>query len=257
MNTPAELSNVLRSMGLTEGDSVIVHSSFRSLKPFDDGPREVVDAILNVIGPNGNLMLPTFNYSSPPPEPYYDPRETPCRTGAIAELGRQRADAVRSLHPTHSVAVIGPEATALTEGHLHTRTFGPGCPVDRLARCGGKVLLLGMDHTTNSMIHVAEEHAQIPKPPRADPTQRFRVRKPDGSFIDHLLDSSTSCSLGFETAARVAQTTRTDLGNCVLQLMNGQTLIDDLVNLLHEQPTALLCDRPDCHRCRTIERNLS
>jgi len=62
MSTTIEkLTNALRQLGLIEGNSLIVHSSFRSLKPFDGGPLDVLRAIRSVIGPRGNIVLPAFN----------------------------------------------------------------------------------------------------------------------------------------------------------------------------------------------------
>jgi len=254
--TITDLERALRSIGLDAGDSLIVHSSFRSLRPFDGGPGDVLDTILRVIGPQGNLMLPTFNYSRPLPEPYFDPAGTPCRTGVIPELGRQRAGALRSLHPTHSVAVIGADAQVLTEGHLDGRTFGIGSPVDRLAERGGKVFLLGVDHTTNSTIHVAEEHAGLPKVDRADRPPFASVLMPDGTLREHPLDSSPSCSHGFERIAPAVSAARVTLGACVLQIMDARQLIATVVQRLRDDPTALLCDNPACASCRGIERNL-
>jgi aminoglycoside 3-N-acetyltransferase len=260
VNTPADLSNALIAMGLVAGDSLIMHSSFRSLKPFDAGPLDVVDVILNIIGPSGNLMLPTFGYSTSLPEPYFDVDQTPGRTGAINELGRCRSGAVRSLHPTHSVAVIGPDANQLTANHLSNRTVGVGSPIDRLAKLGGKVLLLGVDHTANTMIHIGEEHAKQPKVGRAEPNKHPKVRMPDGSIIEHKLDSSTSCSAGFQTldapmrAAGAVNDSR--LGECAMMLMRGQDIIDIVVRMLNENRRALMCDNSDCRYCRGTERNL-
>jgi len=251
--TTADLEQALRSTGLVAGDSLIVHSSFRSLRPFEGDAQDVLDTILRVIGSSGNLMLPTFNYSRPLPEPCFDPVTTPCRTGVVPELGRQRAEAVRSLHPTHSVAAIGPDAETLTERHLDGRTFGIGSPIDRLAQRGGKVLLLGVDHTTNSTIHVAEEHAGVPKANRPDRPSFARVLLADGSVIEHPLDSSPSCSLGFERIAPFVLAERTTLGGCLLQMLDGGALIATVVQRLGEHPTALLCDNPECVSCRAIE----
>src|ERR1051325_3552325 len=161
--TKAQLARAFRDLGLVAGDSLIVHSSFRSIAPVEGGPMGLIEALLEVIGPGGNLMLPTFNYTRPIPEPYFDPETTPGRTGIIPESGRKHPAAVRSLHPSHSVAVIGPAAEELTRDHLKVRAFGIGSPIDRLAQKGGMVLLLGVGHISNSLIHIAEEYAGVPK----------------------------------------------------------------------------------------------
>lgn len=256
------LAQMLRDIGLGAGDSVIVHSSLRSLGPVESGPEGVIDALLEAVGPHGNLMLPTFNYSHPLPQPHYDRVATACRTGAIPETGRKRPEAIRSLHPTHSVAVIGPDARELTDDHLSVRAFGVGSPIDRLAQRGGKVLLLGVGHTSNSTIHVGEEHGGLPKPPKDYHPGAFaaKVLLPDGKVIEHALDSSPSCSAAFEAAAlplRQAQAIRDGrIGGCLVQLMPGQAVIDAVVCLIHEHPGAMLCTNPNCVSCTGVRRNL-
>ena len=259
-HTQNDLAGVLRMLGLAEGDSLIVHSSFRSLQPFEADPEAVVDVILQLIGPSGNLMLPTFNYTSSLPEPYFDPDQTPCRTGIIPELGRQREDAIRSLHPTHSVAVIGPEAVRLCERHLEGRAFGIDSPIDRLAEMGGKILLIGVGHEANSAIHVAEERAGLPKVNHKDPMPILKIKAPSGTIIQHQLDSSPSCSSDF---GAVEEPLRNNdfiadgrIGGCLLQLISAKAAIDQAVAMIREDPTALLCGRAECRLCPGVRRNL-
>ena len=253
----ADLTHALRELGIEPGDGVIVHSSCRSLGPVEGGADTVIDALLEVIGTGGNLMLPTFNYSRPVPDPYYDPATTPCRTGIIPEIGRQRPNAVRSLHPTHSVAVIGADADWLTRDHLAVRVFGVDSPVDRLAQRGGKVLLLGVGHTSNSTVHVAEEHAGLPKPHRAE---ELKLLMPDGRIATHTLDSSASCSAGFgavEYGMRSHGEIRDHrLGSCLIQLMHGLGVIRRVREMIAAQPDVLLCTRDDCRSCQGVRRNL-
>ena len=258
--TQAELLAVFRDVGLSEGDSVIVHSSLRSIGPVEGGADAVLDALLATIGTRGNLMLPTFNYSRPLPEPYFDPASTPGQTGILPEIGRKRPGAVRSLHPTHSVAVLGPDADALTRDHLAVRAFGVGSPIDRLAQRGGKVLLVGVGHTSNSMIHVAEEYAGIPKASWYDPLPHIKLRLPDGSVIAHLLDTSPSCSAAFGGAEyalrRYGEIRDIRLNSCMLQLMAGQDVIRRVVAVIEEKPDVLLCTSAACRPCTQARRRL-
>ncbi len=256
----AQLVAGFRAVGLAAGDRVIVHSSCRSLGPVEGGAETVLDALIEAIGPAGNLMLPTFNYTRPLPEPYYDPAETPSRTGILPELGRRRPGAIRSLHPTHSVAVIGPDAAALTRDHHRVPAFGLGSPIDRLAQRDGKVLLLGVGHTGNSMIHVAEEHAGLPKVSWYDPLPWVKLRTPEGAIESIQLDPSASCSLAFGGAEGILR--RHDeirderLGTAFLQLMRGRAVIGRVGELLREKPDHLLCTRVGCRPCRETRARL-
>lgn len=250
----------LQGAGLRPGDNVVLHSSFRRIGPVEGGPETVIEALLHAIGPAGNLMLPTFNYSRPLPEPHYDPATMPCRTGIIPELGRQRPDAVRSLHPTHSVAVIGPDARALTDDHLKVRAFGLGSPLDLLARRGGKVLLIGVGQTSNSTLHLAEEHAGIPKGAVYDPMPTVKIRVNSEHIIEHQLDSSPSCSVAFEAAAytlrRHGAIADFRLGAALSQVMAAQDVVAYIVDLLRAEPEALLCSDPHCKSCYGTRANL-
>ncbi len=255
-----DITRGLRELGLTAGDNLIVHSSMRHLGPVEGGTDTVIDAILEVIGIKGNLMLPTFNYVHPVPSPYYDPRETPGRTGILPEVGRRRREAVRSLHPTHSVAVIGPDAGRLTAGHLAQRVFGVGSPVDLLAREGGKVLLLGVGQTSNSTIHVAEEHAGLPKGPWPAGLPVVKIRRPDGTFLSHQLDTSCSCSASFEGAEwalRAHGEIRDARIGGVCRLMLGRDIIRRVGEMIREKPDILLCTWEHCAPCTAARRRLA
>jgi aminoglycoside 3-N-acetyltransferase len=258
--TRDDIARGLRELGLTKGDSLIVHSSMRHLGPVEGGADTVIDAILEVIGPTGNLVLPTFNYVQPVPLPYYDPGGTPGRTGTLPEVGRKRPQAVRSLHPTHSVAVIGPAAERLTAGHLSQRVFGVGSPVDLLAQGGGKVLLLGVGQTSNSTIHVAEEHAGMPKGPWTAELPVVKIRRPDGTFLSHQLDTSCSCSAAFE-GAEYALRSHGEIrdarigGGC--RLMLGRDVIRRVVDMIRQKPDILLCRWEHCPPCTVARRRLA
>ena len=91
--------------------------------------------------------------------PIFDPVNTPCWTGQIPETFRKRPDAVRSMHPTHSVAAIGADAHLMTQDHWFSVT-----PCDEYSSYGklarqsdGYILLIGVDHQSSTMFHHVEE----------------------------------------------------------------------------------------------------
>lgn len=258
--TAKDLVTAFREVGLSPGDSFIVHSSYRSLGRVEGGPEAVIDAMLEAIGPRGNLVLPTFNYTGNIAEPYFDPAAVRCLTGIIPELGRKRPAAVRSLHPTHSVAVIGPDAHELTKDHMAFRSVGIGSPVDRLAKMGGKVLLLGVGNTSNTMVHVGEEHADFPKASWSDEPAFAKVLMPDGRVVTHEIDTSTSCSTGFDAVEyplrRHGEIRDFTVAGSKLKLMSGEDVIKRVCEIIEEKPDILLCTRPGCRPCTGARRNL-
>lgn len=161
-----DIARDLRGLGLAPGDLVLVHSSLSSLGYVEGGADAVVDALLMAVAPDGTVLVPTLTGSAQldaAHPPVYDPDETPCWTGLIPETFRRRPDAVRSLHPTHSVAAIGTRARELTAGHEHSLTpCGPDSPYGRLVRSGGYILLLGVGHQVNTTFHLVEETVGVP-----------------------------------------------------------------------------------------------
>lgn len=248
----SDIAAAFRKVGLETGDSLIVHSSFRSLGPVAGGPTTVIQTLLDVIGPEGNLMFPTFN-SPPAAEPYFDPDKTPARTGIIPEMGRAWPGAVRSLHPTHSVAVIGPDAEVLTRGHLDCRAVGAGSPLDRLAKMGGKILMIGVKNNTNTTVHVGEEYAGARKVLQFFKVPSIKVRLPDGKIIDHQLDTSPSCSVAFSAIdyplRRKGQLTDGRLGGAKILLMRGSDVIETVCEMIGDKADVLLCTWEGCKTC--------
>ena len=117
---PRNLTEGFRSLGLTEGDTLIVHSSLKSLGYVHGGARTVIESLLTVIGQAGTLVVPTLTgkrEDSPNCPPVFDVRKTPCWTGIIPETVRNMDGVTRSLHPTHSVAALGSRKLAMTSGH--------------------------------------------------------------------------------------------------------------------------------------------
>jgi aminoglycoside 3-N-acetyltransferase len=143
----------LTQVGLADGDLVQVHSSLSAFGYVEGGADTVVDALLEVVGEEGTVMMPTFNHGN---VDIFDINQTPSVNGAITNALRERPGAYRSMHPTHPYAAIGFVARELVEGHLAAGTFGNESPLGKLAIWGGKVLLLGVGPNVNTAAHIGE-----------------------------------------------------------------------------------------------------
>ena len=107
--TRGRIADALRQLGVRPGDVLMLHSSLRSLGHVVGGAATVVDALLEVLGPSGTLVGPSFNYATAQaPGFVFDPLNTPSDMGAIADEIRRRAGNLRSRHLTHSISAIGP-----------------------------------------------------------------------------------------------------------------------------------------------------
>lgn len=149
----ARLRRDLRALGLKAGMDVMVHSSLSRIGVVAGGADAVIDALLAVIGPQGTLLMPSFNHGL---AALYNPMTTPTTNGAIPDAFWRRFAAHRSLHGTHAVAAIGPRAEAYVEGHLEAGVWGPDSPIGRLVRARGWILCLGVTPASATVQHVAE-----------------------------------------------------------------------------------------------------
>ena len=179
--TKEQLIQQLRDMGIKPTDNLLVHSSMKSLGPVEGGADTVLDALMEAV-PEGLLILPTHTWKQMCEEySFFNPETEPVCVGILPELFRKRPGVVRSLHPTHSVAVCGKGAEDYIRGEENCTTPCPpnGC-WGRLKDIGAKILLLGVTHTRNTYIHGIEECFNIPERFTDKPT-RFQVKMPDGS----------------------------------------------------------------------------
>jgi aminoglycoside 3-N-acetyltransferase len=151
-----ELANQLRALGLQPGDSVLVHSSFRSLGIAD--PERILGALVEVLGPEGTLLMPALSFEQQPHH-HHETRITPCCVGFLPEYFRTRPGTLRSLHPTHSVCAVGAKARSMLCDHrLDTTPCGPHSPFRHNLESGGKILMIGCGLRPNTTMHAVEEY---------------------------------------------------------------------------------------------------
>ncbi|MCD6289985.1 MAG: AAC(3) family N-acetyltransferase [Anaerolineae bacterium] len=257
--TQERIAADLRKLGLGAGDRVFFHSSLRSIGYVEGGAEAVVRAFQEVFGPTGTVMVPTFAWEYR----RFEVLRTPSQVGRITEVFRRQPGVLRSWHPTHSVSVWGADAAELIEGHHLMPGLGPDSPPARLAGLGGYVLLLGVGHNRNSTIHVGEACANVPYWGRTWPVPKdpVVVVLPGGEIIDVPLLHPPGCSAGFDAVGPVLEARgvvrKGFVGAAPVQLMRGQDLIDVVVDMLRENPAALLCSNPACASCRRAREILA
>ena len=71
--TVQSLGSELRALGLTSGDTVLAHSSASSLGFVAGGTQAVVQALLDVLGPDGTLVVPTHTPDNTDPADWRNP----------------------------------------------------------------------------------------------------------------------------------------------------------------------------------------
>ncbi len=259
MVTRQEITADLRGLGVGSGDLLAVHSSLKSLGWVEGGPEEVIEAFLDVLGPTGNLVMPVFSFtfSSLDATALYDPDRSSSKVGAITETFRKDPRTVTSLHPTHSVGVIGPLAEELTFGHLGSSPLGRGSPFDRLRERDGTILMIGCDLTSCSILHVYEVLADLPYIDvafRRDKDHELAgIGRNGKKMIGLELYEIPGCSGGFTKAEPVIEEQgvlrRGRIGDADCFHFSSLVAGEVLVSELQKTPDLLLCDNPECQIC--------
>ncbi len=199
--TVEDLRRKLAALGIGAGDTLLVHSSFDAFEGFQGKPSDVIGALQALAGPNGLLMMPTMIFSGTAVDyarsnPLFDVQRTPSRMGLVTELFRRSPGVVRSVHPTHPVALWGRDAEAVATGHhLALTPCGAGSPYAALLARRGKIVLLGTGINVLTFYHMLEEllEAELPVSPFTTEVYRLRSKLRDGQIVE------TECRL-FEPA---------------------------------------------------------
>ena len=158
-----QLKDQLKSMGLKGDETILIHSSMKSIGEVDGGADAVLDAWMEYFK-DGLLLLPTHTWKTVNADnPVYNPQTTPSCVGLLTNMFMKRDGVIRSLHPTHSMAGYGENAAEYLAGEEYNNTpCTPGGCYDRLKDAGGKVLLVGVGHERNTYIHSVEEVLNVP-----------------------------------------------------------------------------------------------
>ena len=177
--TQDSLSKDLRSLGIQKGDTLMVHSSVKSLGWVAGGVETVIRALLDVLGEEGTLVVPTHTIDNTDPSTWEPPDYVPVpsewwqtiresfpahnvhttpsrRMGQLPEVVRTWPGALRSAHPQTSFAAVGRNAAKITEGHELDSRMGEKSPLAKLEGLQAKVLLLGVNFAKATLFHLAE-----------------------------------------------------------------------------------------------------
>ena len=165
-----DIHTFLRENGIKPDDKITAHAALRAVGKIENGADGLIDGLRSYLT-DGLLIIPTHTWDTVVREhPYYDVRTTEPCIGTLAKVAAFRKDGVRSLHPTHSVAVFGKSAAEYVKGEEHSASPAPvgGC-LSRLYEEHGKVLLLGVGHDKNTYLHAVDERLGLPDRLNPDP----------------------------------------------------------------------------------------
>ena len=242
MVTSNDIVKGLKTLGLTKGDKVMVHSALSSFGTVKGGADTVIDALLAIVGSTGTVLMPTFGNS----DPIFNAKKSETTLGIIAQTFWRRKNAFRSRHPVASVAAIGNDAEYFVEGHENAATaHGKDTPYMKLVEQGGKVLLLGVDIDRMTLLHSVETIAKLPY-----------LRPITKSFVDANGKTQTKIwpyfpgphrdfigsQLWLRSKGLVKETV---IGSCHAKLFDAAALFKAIQERLRNEPELFISDNPN------------
>lgn len=145
-----------KRIGLTTGDVVLVHSSFKSFGGVEGGPQTVVDALISVIGDEGTLIVPRFNFDFSTYGTPWDVRSTPSHMGIISEFVRKDPRSRKVFHPIYSFSIIGKHADELVK-HRYKGGYSKDSIFHKLRVLDAKIIQIDKVYKGTPLIHHVEE----------------------------------------------------------------------------------------------------
>jgi aminoglycoside 3-N-acetyltransferase len=154
----AALHGILRSFRVPPDAVLEVHSAISGLSRQGFRAEAMIDALLEYLE-GGTLLMPTMTWRTVTPDnPVFDELGTPSHTGVLTEIFRTRYATARSLHPTHSVAGVGPLVrTLLSTHHLGSTPASASSPYGLMREYPAYILMLGVGFESCTAIHHPEE----------------------------------------------------------------------------------------------------
>jgi aminoglycoside 3-N-acetyltransferase len=226
---------------------ILIHSSLSSIGLVKGGAHAVIRALMEIITPNGLIMMPAFTYGREP----FDIFSTPAQTGRISETFRRMEGVERSMHPTHSFCAWGKMAEQILSGHSVAEPFKIGTPLHKFGQQDGYVLLIGVTQVANSLIHVAQELAQVPY------LNRPKVVKfVENGELKDMVVLRAGCSLGFDKITPYLETeglvSMYKIGQSKIVFMKSKGVLERATEVLRKDPYFIACDNPNCFACNEM-----
>ncbi len=239
-----------KKLGLKNGDCLMVHSSLSRFGYVEGGANTVIDALLEVVGKEGTIGMPTFcKFKIPLIKGKHKPETTSTHLGKIPETFKKREGVIRNLHPLYSLSYKGPKAKILIRGQdKYIFPYGRNHVFYKLMVVDAFILLLGVSHRANSIIHMAEELVNVPYLEAKKSVSKILV----SDFYRLSSEEQKECREKHWSGPKrdfnkvegllgVREIVKTEvIGNAIVSLMPAREFVNLIVRGLKENPEALV-----------------
>lgn len=250
-----QLKSALESVVQPHGRVFLVHSGLwtfghRLKVPPEEQPQAILQTILDIIGPNSTLLLPTFTYSTFPKTRLFNLIETKSETGNLGEELLKKPEAIRTISSMESFAVIGPESKTL-ENMIGKTEWGEGSTWEWLEMINGRIIGLGFPiHVCASIIHRAEEIFQVPyryyKSFKGFWSDGKELQKPwvSNNFVRGLVAKTNHLPVEKRLSEK-RQLQRASLDGITIHSALSKDIVEATLEVLRKDPLALVVNVED------------
>ena len=250
-----EVARQLHALGVREGDVLLVHTSFRGVRPVERGPAGLIEALGLSVGSRGTLVMPSWTGDDDRP---FDPSQDPAASdlGVVADTFWRLPGVRRSEHPS-AFAAKGAKAAQVLSDPLALPPHQHASPVGRVMDLDGQVLLLGVSHEVNTTLHLAELMAEVPY----GTPKHVTVRAEDGpTRVDYL--ENDHCTERFALAEgwmkEGGHQFEGIIGHAPSKLMRSRALIETALSYLRRDPLVFLhASGAECRECARARASIA
>lgn len=232
----------LKTFQIEPGKPVLVHTSLKTIGEIDGGADTLLSALISHFTKDGGLLcIPTHTWT----KAVMDRSKAETCVGVLPNIAATHPNAIRSMHPTHSIAVFGDREKALefVKGEIQANTpTSPDGSYGNFYKEDGYILLIGVGHDKNTFLHCIEEKLEVPNRLTSEMVERTiihedgRVEKRHLYWFDESKIPDVSVNFGkFEPAFRYYKCIRDGyIGNAKVQLCSASKM-KEVMELIYKR----------------------
>lgn len=260
MNTYNSLKSDLLKLGVSGGDTIFLRVSYKAMGKAEGGPKTLIDAIMDIIGGDGTIILTAFPiryinkikwfYKNKIFDNYHRPKSN---TGALSYIAMTYPNALVSKRIDFPFVVIGKNAQYLTSNHTYDKS-GYWLLEEAIIKYNCKCLRIGgepyIGTTHMSLSHILKERGEYQMAPR------YGLYVKEGRGLKWYENENVIfCPNAFKGyLAKIIDKIKLGEGN----VGNGNAVITDMKismqleeALFREDLKRILCDNPECWICQS------
>jgi aminoglycoside N3'-acetyltransferase len=156
-----KIQSNLASLDIRENDNLLIHSSFISFGVMSESMEDIVNCLIDMVGPHAILAFPAFTFKNKGVFDKFTPPDN--SVGALSKYVFDSKKYYRNLCPIHSYMFIGKGASLIEKNkYKYIDSFGDNSAFKFMEMLGFKQLLIGCGFSKcSTYIHHCERQNNV------------------------------------------------------------------------------------------------